>query len=228
MALNAENHHFYEGNLEREMVSREYVIPFQSYPFPIVSRVYYNGPGYEPSSPQNISVPVGFVDNSYYQPSQIVGEENSVESVKKRFEAIYWLCEENIGELNSFEISQTHSVGGLTQKDIKIITVKWSNFIESRTRSWEQLQKHLDLMASEDEIVFTQKVKNQREYSTDKFRGSKFIGVSKNGKSWQVYIVIDKAKKYIGWFKTKMDAAAMYDKLAINFHGLRVSIKQFS
>jgi len=53
-------------------------------------------------------------------------------------------------------------------------------------------------MASEDEIVFTQKVKNQREYSTDKFRGSKFIGVSKNGKSWQVYIVIDKAKKYIG------------------------------
>ncbi|CAI2385545.1 unnamed protein product [Moneuplotes crassus] len=72
---------------------------------------------------------------------------------------------------------------------------------------------------SEGDIVFTTRPKSKKTRIGANFRGSKFIGVSRNGESWQVYIVIDRRKKYVGCFSSKLEAAAIYDKLAINFHG---------
>ena len=50
-------------------------------------------------------------------------------------------------------------------------------------------------------------------------RGSKYRGVSKNGNQWQVLIMINKKKRYIGNYKTEEEAASSYDIVAIQNHG---------
>ena len=50
-------------------------------------------------------------------------------------------------------------------------------------------------------------------------RGSKYRGVSKNGNQWQVLIMINKKKRYIGNYRNEEEAASSYDIVAIQNHG---------
>lgn len=50
------------------------------------------------------------------------------------------------------------------------------------------------------------------------YRGSKYRGVTKNGKTWQVLIMINRNKKYYGNFKSEESAAKAYDELAMQYH----------
>ena len=50
------------------------------------------------------------------------------------------------------------------------------------------------------------------------YRGSKYRGVSRNGKTWQVHIMINRNKNYIGNFKSEDEAAKVYDEYAMKFH----------
>ena len=70
------------------------------------------------------------------------------------------------------------------------------------------------------DIVFNPKAKGSfKRKAWGEFWGSKFRGVSKNGKQWQVFIMIGKWKWYIGITGNEEDAAWFYDKLAIKNHG---------
>jgi hypothetical protein len=53
-------------------------------------------------------------------------------------------------------------------------------------------------------------------------RGSRFRGVSKNGSKFQVFIMINKKKRYFGVLENEEHSALVYDRLAIVFHGLKV------
>eukprot|EP00344_Euplotes_crassus_P004748 CAMPEP_0197010244 /NCGR_PEP_ID=MMETSP1380-20130617/53415_1 /TAXON_ID=5936 /ORGANISM="Euplotes crassus, Strain CT5" /LENGTH=100 /DNA_ID=CAMNT_0042432035 /DNA_START=184 /DNA_END=483 /DNA_ORIENTATION=- len=85
-----------------------------------------------------------------------------------------------------------------------------------------QLLKILGQRSSEEVIFTTTGKENSRKpkHGT-KFRGSNYRGVSANGKSWQVFIVIGGKKSYAGTEATQEKAAALYDKLAIAFHGMK-------
>lgn len=50
-------------------------------------------------------------------------------------------------------------------------------------------------------------------------RRSKFIGVSKNGNSWQVLINVRNQKKYIGGYTNEKEAAIAYDFYTIALRG---------
>eukprot|EP00357_Protocruzia_adherens_P012033 CAMPEP_0114999866 /NCGR_PEP_ID=MMETSP0216-20121206/16406_1 /TAXON_ID=223996 /ORGANISM="Protocruzia adherens, Strain Boccale" /LENGTH=449 /DNA_ID=CAMNT_0002364833 /DNA_START=107 /DNA_END=1456 /DNA_ORIENTATION=- len=54
-----------------------------------------------------------------------------------------------------------------------------------------------------------------------KTRASKYRGVSRNGNQWQVLIMVDKKKRYIGSYSAEIEAARSYDKAAIQNHGVR-------
>lgn len=47
------------------------------------------------------------------------------------------------------------------------------------------------------------------------FRGSRFRGISKNGNSWQILLMVNRKKKYLGTLPTEELAAKFYDKVAI-------------
>ena len=90
-----------------------------------------------------------------------------------------------------------------------------------------QVFAELDSYPNGYDIVFNNKTKAIKNPSNkgDKFRGSNYRGVSANGKSWQVFIVINKWKWYAGCVEKEEKAASIYDRLAIIFHGLKVRIK---
>ena len=94
----------------------------------------------------------------------------------------------------------------------------------------EKLDKSKDESCN-DPILFESKWWKSRSESRitgrnseKQYRGSQFRGVSKNGKRFQIFIMINKKKQYYGVMNSAENAARVYDKLAIIFHGIRVRI----
>ena len=50
------------------------------------------------------------------------------------------------------------------------------------------------------------------------YKRSKFRGVLRKGKTWQVNIMINRNKNYIGNFNSEEEAAKVYDEYAMKFH----------
>ena len=58
-------------------------------------------------------------------------------------------------------------------------------------------------------------------------RGSKFRGVSRNGNQYQVLIMINKKKIYIGSYPVEEDAARIYDILTLKFRGIKAKTNYY-
>lgn len=90
------------------------------------------------------------------------------------------------------------------------------------------IQKKLRDIEAESQLsegIFEQTLPKRRNLegkNKAKSRGSRFRGVSKNGSKHQVFIMINKKKRFIGVYKEEEEAARVYDKLAIIFHGHKV------
>ena len=52
-------------------------------------------------------------------------------------------------------------------------------------------------------------------------RGSKYRGVSRNGNQWQVLIMTNKSKSYVGSYPTEDLAARIYDIVSLKNHGTK-------
>jgi hypothetical protein len=57
--------------------------------------------------------------------------------------------------------------------------------------------------------------------NVNNFRGSKFRGISKNGNSWQILLMVNRKKKYLGTLQSEELAAKFYDKVAIQYQGAK-------
>ena len=53
------------------------------------------------------------------------------------------------------------------------------------------------------------------------FRGSKYRGISKNGNFWQILLMVNRKKKYLGTLQSEELAAKFYDKVAIQYQGAK-------
>lgn len=79
------------------------------------------------------------------------------------------------------------------------------------------LMSHLENSLSGEYLVRGRKKAENRGGSD---RRSTFIGVSKNGPSWQALISIRKKKTYIGTYETELEAAQAFDFNLILLNGL--------
>jgi hypothetical protein len=72
-----------------------------------------------------------------------------------------------------------------------------------------------------NEIVIAPHKKVFKGANVSNFRGSKFRGISKNGNSWQILLMVNRKKKYLGTLPTEELAAKFYDKVAIQYQGAK-------
>ena len=72
-------------------------------------------------------------------------------------------------------------------------------------------------------VIEAQLPRKNHDKAKNDFRGSKYRGPSKNRKKWQVMKMINKETVRIGAVKTELDAARIYDFLAVLTEGLIVS-----
>ena len=72
-----------------------------------------------------------------------------------------------------------------------------------------------------DSIVQRSFSKSFKGDEKDNFRGSKFRGISKNGNQWQVLLMFQGQKKYFGTLKEEIEAARFYDRVSIQYHGIK-------
>lgn len=80
-------------------------------------------------------------------------------------------------------------------------------------------QKGEELILFQNQRIISHKQKKTRNSES---RGTKYRGVSKNGSKYQVFIMINKKKRYYGVMQDQQHAAVLYDKLTIIFQGLKV------
>jgi len=101
-------------------------------------------------------------------------------------------------------------------------------FINKKTKRNEEKNEEILEIKKKNKIFLIEKVKDKKkEMEEDKkkiiksisiYRKSRFRGVLRKGKRWQVFIMINRNKNYIGNFKTEEEAAKVYDEYAMEFH----------
>lgn len=118
----------------------------------------------------------------------------------------YWLCDLPSSLFSSSFGDNQELMASLYQGKRKKITVADISLEESVRNIYETLNsKQWDMSA----VVVHAKRKHERRKQSN--RRSNFIGVSKNGPSWQAMITVNKHKTYIGTYKDERDAAIAFD-----------------
>ena len=97
-----------------------------------------------------------------------------------------------------------------------------SELLEIRNKIQRGLKKYQK--EPQKVIIESNRPKKNHAVSKNNFRGSKYRGPSKNRNKWQVMKMINKETIRIGAIKTEIEAARIYDFLAILTEGLNVSI----
>ena len=133
---------------------------------------------------------------------------------------------------NIFNISRTviNSDNIQSLNDIKDKNIQFLN----RKTKGDNLESKDNLSSKKQKIFSIKKVTDRKKEEIEEkklkkyiYRGSKYRGVSRNGKTWQVLIMINRNKNYIGNFKSEDEAAKAYDEYAMKFHKNKARLNFF-
>ena len=114
-----------------------------------------------------------------------------------------------IKDFNSINVSKNQNTILLNKKTQREEIIKNESSVENNKKKIFLIKKITD---REKEAAEEKKLKKYI------YRGSKYRGVSRNGKTWQVLIMINRNKNYIGNFKSEEEAAKAYDEYAMKYH----------
>lgn len=92
-----------------------------------------------------------------------------------------------------------------------------STYTASVLKKRNALLEELKARHSDDEyVIFSQKKPANHNFHLHcNFRGSRFRGISRNGNSWQILLMINRRKTYLGSLHGEEMAARAYDRAAI-------------
>jgi len=100
-------------------------------------------------------------------------------------------------------------------KESKIVKgVQESVFRQKLADLYEYLET---IVESEDLFIIGKKKAQYFKHDRKTKRRSGYRGVSRNGASWQVLMMINNCKTYIGWYETEEEGALVYDIISILF-----------
>jgi hypothetical protein len=104
-------------------------------------------------------------------------------------------------------------------KNNKLVFISQNEKIEKEIKKKENSINTIEL-ASNNNVETSQSNEINSEKDR-KPRGSKYRGVSRNGNQWQVLIMVNKKKRYVGSYSREEEAARAYDKVALQNHGVK-------
>ncbi|CAI2377003.1 unnamed protein product [Moneuplotes crassus] len=85
-------------------------------------------------------------------------------------------------------------------------------------RKFSELHSFLDTITDDNyDFIASKKKANYFKHDRRTKRRSGYRGVSRNGASWQVLMMINKVKTYIGCYETEEEGALVYDIVSILF-----------
>ena len=114
---------------------------------------------------------------------------------------------------------KNYSSSTILKKEKIIRTVKNKKIVYCQGNFNTQYPSNL-LNEFKTSTIYLNEEKEEKVFNINRGqRGSKYRGVSKNGNQWQVLIMINKKKRYIGNYKNEEEAASSYDIVAIQNHG---------
>ena len=116
---------------------------------------------------------------------------------------------QTIKDFNSFNVPNNQSIILLNKKTKREDIEKNESSVSNNKKKIFEIKKITDRKKE------AEKEKKMKKYI---YRGSKYRGVSRNGKTWQVLIMINRNKNYIGNFKSEEEAAKAYDEYAMKYH----------
>ena len=142
----------------------------------------------------------------------------------------------NLINNNSKKIQNQNNNRNLSEKsnsEIQLFNKKRKRYIKNNKLVFilnekKKIKKNLEKNDKNENNENNEKNKNNdskielNEENSEKVRkprGSKYRGVSRNGNQWQVLIMVNKKKRYVGSFSKEEDAAHSYDKVALQNHG---------
>ena len=131
--------------------------------------------------------------------------------------------ENNILQNNEINNSTLNVFNKKRKRDIKnnkLVFISGDNKKEQKEKLRKKERKKIKMNEKPKE----NNNENMKKYDENsekniKPRGSKFRGVSRNGNQWQVLIMVNKKKRYVGSYSKEEDAARAYDKVALQNHG---------
>lgn len=116
--------------------------------------------------------------------------------------------ENNSSTLNLFNKKRKRGI-----KNNKLVFILGDNKKEKKEIKKQKINNEININKENTK-------KNDENFEKNrKPRGSKFRGVSRNGNQWQVLIMVNKKKRYVGSYSKEEDAARAYDKVALQNHG---------
>ena len=108
-------------------------------------------------------------------------------------------------------------------KNNKYVFFLGDNKKEKKEKDKDQsINNNANVTENTETINHTQTIIDSNDFCSEKSkkpRGSKFRGVSRNGNQWQVLIMVNKKKRYVGSYSKEEEAARAYDKVALQNHG---------
>ena len=116
---------------------------------------------------------------------------------------------QTIKDFNSFNVPNNKNIILLNKKTKREDIEKNESSVSNNKKKIFEIKKITDRKKE------AEKEKKMKKYI---YRGSKYRGVSRNGKTWQVLIMINRNKNYIGNFKSEEEAAKAYDEYAMKYH----------
>ena len=93
------------------------------------------------------------------------------------------------------------------------------------TKKLRDLLKLLHGLPDNGCLLVVPKAKRQlrRSIKGEDFRGTQYIGVTKNANCFQAMLMVRHRKRYIGTYKSAEEAAREFDKYSLWYRGLEVS-----
>ena len=142
---------------------------------------------------------------------------SSEELQLKKLLTKYWGCDDSVIESNLCmpKLKLAPMQSGSVKRSKKKLLLQKIDF----ERQLSKLQADLAMIPTSSSEIITSRTKSIR---SDDFsiRRSQYIGVSRNGPSWQALIAIKKRKTYIGTYDDQDEAARAFDFYSMLLHSL--------